>query len=110
MEEKLITMYPGTDYAHYTENFETFADLKTAVEDCPEDLNQIISWAFYEPDGFDEIEETEFEITIFLPRKTRVTQFKLNTEPTDEIKLWIEHYLRKRAVGYFNVSWKGGGE
>lgn len=99
-------MYPLTDHPDYSETFEHFNDTRTQLEDLPEGLNFIVSWFIYDehdPDfrKYDPTEQPEFQVLVFLPRKTKTTVFRTNQFDRTQVEAWLNGPVRERTMRWY---------
>jgi hypothetical protein len=100
-------MYPTSDNPDARVEFETFADLRNAVESKDEELNAIVSWHSFTPDATEDFPEyephdaPELIVLIYMPRKNRTTQFETDSFDPIEFEVWIEEYVRPRVMRWY---------
>lgn len=102
-------MYPVTDNPMYREEFDTFAELREAVEDCIEGLNFITSWLIV-PEGDSVLDPGEipaFYVLIFMPRKTATTEFSTHQFDQAEVEAWLSGYVRARTMRWYGWTEEG---
>lgn len=95
-------MYPGTDDPDYTEQFDDFTALRECVEGLDEGLNFVVSWFPSEQEDIAEHGASEFELLIFMPRKSKTTNFTCVVHNgREEIDAWLNDYVKARTMRWY---------
>lgn len=102
-------MFPLVENAHYTEAFDTFAELRENAEGTSEGLNQIQSWFIYDEldedwgkwNDLNEGEPREFSLCICMPRKSQFTVWTTHTFERGEVEAWLESYVKPRVLRWY---------
>lgn len=100
-------MYAGTDHPDFMVEFDALSDLTATIESIGGKLNQVLSWSYFPEDGD---EKSTFGVLLFMPRKSRTLWCEVKNANAEDVEKWVFCYLRGRALRYFDVSWKGGGD
>lgn len=96
-------MYPLTDYPDYEEKFDTFEQLRAQVESTIEGLNHIVSWLLFRAGDRDlgDGEVPTFHLLLFMPRKSKTTEFLTANFDPDVVDAWLREYVKPRVLRWY---------
>ena len=96
-------MYPLTDSPTYTEQFDTFAELRAAFEALSDGLNFPVSWFIFDPESEDwDGSYLEFSLCIFMPRKSKTTTWTTHgVFDRAEVQTWLDSYVKGRVLEWY---------
>ncbi|ASN72000.1 hypothetical protein 7S2_7 [uncultured Caudovirales phage] len=97
-------MYPLTDYPDMREEFESFAELRDAIDCQDETLNIVVSWFPAEADDITDVGDKELQVLIFMPRLSKTAEMSCPITGPEEAELarwWINDRLRARVARWY---------
>lgn len=106
-------MYPLVDNPTYTEEFDTFQELKEHCESTFGGLNFPLSWYIYDEQDEDWgkylepgvwRDTKEFSILNFMPRKQRSAQWTTHSFDRAKVQEWLDAFIKAKVMEWYGWS------